>query len=108
MPCRSHNGRSRGQISPQLRRSANSLVSPCCFARLGLLCGEAIEQAVAAGSDEVRLAAAPRYVRGVPGGVAAAGSIVMAEHGDADCAARPVVAGEIQILRPSLAVRGRT
>src|SRR5438477_3253482 len=32
----------------------------------------------------------------------------MAEHGDADCAARPVVAGEIQILRPSPALRGRT
>src|SRR5215471_815012 len=62
----------------------------------GLLCREAVEQAVAAGGDEVGLAAAARLVRGIPGAlefvVGAAAAVDVANLGLAEFAAHPVVA----------------
>src|SRR6266446_7570736 len=62
---------------------------------------EAVEQAVAAGGDEVGLAAAAGLVRGVPGAlelvVGAAAAVDVAEFGLAEFAADPVVAGHVHV-----------
>src|SRR5205807_2756473 len=100
----SRSGRSsRGCTGLQTARSFGYTVPVTPTALLG----EAVEQAVAAGGDQIGLAATPRHVGRVPRGVAAAGTIVMTEHGAAEGAARPIVAGEIEILRPSPALRSR-
>jgi hypothetical protein len=71
---------------------------------------EAVEQAVAAGRDEIGLAAAAGHVGRVPGfqiGRGLGGAVDMAEHGAAEGAARPVVAGQVEIRREHPAVRRR-
>src|ERR1700724_2883820 len=73
---------------------------------------EAVEQAVAAGGDEVGLAAAARLVRGVPGTlefvVGAAAAVDMAERGLAELTAHPVVAGHVDVAGIRGAVGLRT
>jgi len=61
---------------------------------------EAVEQPVAAGGDEIRLAAAARHVGRDPGRIVLgrrriALAIDVAEHGAAERAAGPVVAGQV-------------
>ena len=74
---------------------------------------EAVEQAVAAGGDEVRLAAAARHMRRVPGRVVLgrrriALAVHVTEHGAAERAARPVVAGQVEIARERFPFHVRT
>src|SRR5260370_37760229 len=69
---------------------------------------EAVEQAVAAGGDEVGLAAAAGLVRRGPGAlefvVGAAAAVDVAEFGLAEFAARPVVAGQVHVAGERSAV----
>jgi hypothetical protein len=84
------------------------------FARCGAtaLLRETIEQAVTAGGDEIRLAAAARHMRGIPGaledGVLSAAAIMVPKHGATERAARPVVAGQVHIAGPRPTVHLRT
>src|SRR5262245_57669892 len=72
---------------------------------------EAVEQTVAAGGDQVRLAAAARHVRRIPGalehGVRPAAPIDVPHRSTAEGAARPVVACEIHVAGPGGAVHLR-
>src|SRR5262245_14266490 len=81
---------------------------PHGFANGSSLLREAVEQAVAAGGNQVRLAAAARHVRRVPGalehGVLSAATIDMPNRGAAEGTARPVVAGEIHVAGPGRAI----
>src|SRR5262249_31210267 len=72
---------------------------------------EAVEQAAAAGSDEAGLRAVARHVRR-DGGVLVhrvgdAFAVAVAEHGAAEVAARPVIAGEVHVRRERAAFEGR-
>ena len=83
--------------APQAGCEAPGLIRPTVAGGYASLLREAIEQAVAAGGDEVRLGAAARLMRCVPGAlgfsVGAAPLVDMAEHRLAEFAARPVAAG---------------
>src|SRR5215470_4872321 len=69
---------------------------------------EAVEQAVAAGGDEVGLAAAAGLVGGVPGAlvlvVGTAAAVHMADQGLAELAAHPVVARQVHVAGKCSAV----
>ncbi len=68
---------------------------PARFVRLpkgqGLICGEAVEAPGSAGGYEIFLAATIAHMRRIPGGVAAAEPVVMAEHGISSSVAGPIV-----------------
>src|SRR4051794_6547574 len=91
-----------------IRKSANRIAVRALFsdAALCLLC-VAVEQAAAAGGDEVGLRTAARHMRGDPGllvdGVGDAFTVGVAQHGAAEGAARPVVAGQVEVAGESLA-----
>ena len=69
---------------------------------------EAVEVACAAGADQRFLGAAGAQMRRVPGNVAAAGAVGMAEHRGAGAVAGPVAAGAILAGRERTAFHGRT
>jgi hypothetical protein len=70
-----------------------------------LLLRKAVEQPVTASRDKVGLAAAARLMRGIPGAreliIGEASSVNMTKHRFAEFAARPVVAGHVDIARKS-------
>src|SRR5262245_1690676 len=78
---------------------------------IGLLRREAVEQARTSGRDQVLLAAGARHVRGVPGAlvhrVGDALAVVVADQRLAEGAARPVVAGHVDVGRKRAAVHLR-
>src|SRR5437867_13354146 len=79
-------------LSARLRRMKLSKAARCSAAGLGER--EAVQQAGAAGADQVLLAAPARRMRGVPRRVAAAGPIEVSQLGRSRAArvARPVLA----------------
>src|SRR5215470_1914924 len=90
-----------------------------CVPRLGRedlldllrLLREAVVQAVSTSGDQVGLAAAARHVRRHPGllidGVGNAFAIDVTEHGAAEGAAGPVVAGQVEVAGERFTVQVR-
>src|SRR5258705_2411336 len=76
--------------------------------RMRLVDREAVQEACTAGRHQVFLAASTARVRGVPGGVAAARPIVMAQLRRAGGAARPVATRVIGAVGVGAAVRLRS
>src|SRR5882672_6452826 len=101
-------GLSSVRLAPLKRLATSSVARPGRELEDRLL-REAVEQAVAAGGDEVGLAAAARHVRRHPGllvdGVGDAFAIDVTEHGAAEGAAAPVVAGQVEVTRERFSVQ---
>src|SRR6202521_3824476 len=92
-----------GGSVPRFSRSA----APTCFASLRVLLGrKAIEQAVAAGSDQTRLGAVAGHVGRIPRRVVRR-AVDVSEFGRAEGAAGPVVARQIYVRREGAALGGR-
>src|SRR5215472_18355037 len=74
-----------------------------------LVRGEAVEQAVAAGRDQIGLGAAARHVGGVPGllvdRIVEAAPVDVADDGRAVLAAVPIVAGQVDVVRQRAALQ---
>src|SRR5712672_2416278 len=110
-PTATASSRVSGRIARErsfIRKSANRLTVRACHPMLCYsLLREAVEQAAAAGGDEIRLRTAARHMRRDPGllvhGVGDAFTVGVAQHGAAEGAARPVVASQVEIARESLA-----
>src|SRR5215510_12716923 len=93
------------------RQRYRSLLATAWLESGSRLLREAVEQTIAAGGDQVRLAASARHVRRIPGalehGVRPAATIDMPHRGAAEGAARPVVAGQIHVAGPGGAIHLR-
>src|SRR5437764_860434 len=81
--------------------------------RVSALLRKTIEQPVTAGGQEIGRAAAARHMGRAPGtlkdGILGAGPVDVTEHGAAEGAAGPVVAGQVHVSgkRPAFHVRPR-
>src|SRR5207237_9833733 len=76
-----------------------------------LLRGEAVEQPVAAGGNQVGLAAGARLVRRIPGalefGIGATAPVDVTDRGGTESFARPVVASQVEVTGPGAAIHLR-
>src|SRR6516164_8409917 len=73
--------------------------------RCSLIDGETVQETGAARGDQVRLAAGPARMCGIPGAVPASLLVGMTELSYPGAVARPVVAGVVHAIRVRAAVR---